>query len=78
MTNPEKNKSTNPKGKNQKQNNNNACNNEMNIDTSFLDGWPTPSLLRNNSLSSITQERTDSQATKDQEEIQRLRKLLRI
>ena len=70
-----KTKPTNTKGKNRKKKND-ACNNEMNIDTSFLEGWPAPSLLRNNSLSSITHERTDSQETKDQEEIKRLKKII--
>ena len=68
-------KTTNTKGKNKKKNNYNACNNEI-IDTSFLDVWNPNTLLRSNSLSSITHEVTDSQATTDKQEIERLRNII--
>ena len=66
---------TGPKGKKLKPANENMCDTDI-LDTSFFDIMNTNQLLRSNSLSSITQDVTDCQATKDKLEIERLQKII--
>ena len=68
-------KTTGTKGKKQKLQKLNTCNTDIN-NTSLFDMWSPNPLLRSNSLSSITPEVTDSQATRDQQEIERLQKII--